>query len=136
MFVRIIDFDRDAGPPEQRRLADLPGRVVVGDPHHTATTLFNNPSGDFTAGTWTSTPGKWHAFTERDEFCYIVSGHVRLIAEDGYVQTFKSGDAFLIPNGFRGYWEVVETTTKHYVIRSYAGAPDVVDQRSTSPEMN
>ena len=71
------------------------------------------------AGTWTSTPGKWHAFTDRDEFCTIVSGLVRLIAEDGQAQTFQTGDAFLIPNGFRGYWDVVETTTKHFVIRQY-----------------
>ena len=26
---------------------------------------------------------------------------------------FKTGDAFLIPNGFEGTWEVVETTKKH-----------------------
>jgi uncharacterized cupin superfamily protein len=45
---------------------------------------------------------------------------VRLIAEDGSAQTFRTGDAFLIPNGFRGYWDVIETTTKHFVIRSYA----------------
>ena len=32
---------------------------------------------------------------------------------------FRTGDAFLIPDGFRGYWEVIETTTKHFVIRSY-----------------
>ena len=67
----------------------------------------------------TSTPGKWHAFTDRDEFCTIVSGHCRLISVTGEVQDYRSGDAFLIPNGFRGYWEVVETTTKHFVIRHY-----------------
>lgn len=122
MSVHIIDFAHDAGLPEQRRLSDQPGRVVAGDPHHTATTLYDNAAGDFTAGTWTSTPGKWHAFADRDEFCYIVSGHVRLVTEDGQVQSFKSGDAFLIPNGFRGFWEVVETTTKHYVIRTYTNA--------------
>lgn len=119
MSVQVIDFSRDAGLLEQRRLADLPRRVLAGDPHHSAATLFDNASGDFTAGIWTSTPGKWHAFTDRDEFCYIVSGHVQLIAEDGCTQTFKTGDAFLIPNGFRGYWVVVETTTKYYVIRHY-----------------
>lgn len=122
MTTRVIDFARDGGSIERRRLADLPGRVVEGDPRHESTTLFENAAGDVIAGTWTSTPGKWHAFTDRDEFCCIVSGHVRLIAEDGNVQTFKTGDAFLIPNGFRGFWEVVETTTKHFVIRSYESA--------------
>jgi uncharacterized cupin superfamily protein len=71
------------------------------------------------AGTWTSTSGKWHAFIERDEFCVILAGHCRLIGEDGTVKEFRTGDSFLIPNGFRGYWDVIETTTKHFVIRDY-----------------
>lgn len=119
MTVKVIDFGKESGLREERRLADLPDRVVEGDPHHQSTTYFKNEAGDVIAGTWTSTPGKWHAFTDRDEFCYITAGHVRLIAEDGTAQTFKTGDAFLIPNGFRGYWDVLATTTKHFVIRSY-----------------
>lgn len=119
MTIKVIDFGKDSGKREERRLADLPDRVVDGDPHHQSTTFFENQTGDTIAGTWVSTPGKWHAFADRDEFCSIVSGHVRLIAEDGSAQTFRAGDAFLIPNGFRGFWEVVETTTKHFVVRSY-----------------
>ena len=120
MAVKIIDFGKDTGTTAHRRLADLPNRVVEGDPHHESTLFFESPDGKLIAGTWTSTPGKWHAFTDRDEFCYILSGHVRLIAEDGSVQSFRGGDAFLIPDGFRGYWEVIETTTKHFVIRDHA----------------
>ena len=106
----------------ERRLADLPDRVVEGDPQHVTRMFFESPDGALVAGTWTSTPGRWHAFTERDEFCMILSGHCRLIDEAGQARTFKAGDAFLIPNGFRGYWEVVETTTKHFVIRHHQGA--------------
>ena len=120
MVVKVIDFSAASDAWEARRLADLPDRVVAGDPHHQSVGRFANPSGDLIAGTWTSTPGKWHAFTDRDEFCVIISGHVRLIAADGSAQTFCTGDSFLIPNGFRGFWEVIETTTKHYVIRDYS----------------
>lgn len=119
MVIKVVDFGQEAGQSEQRRLADLPDRVVEGDPHHDTKIFFKNEAGDVVAGTWTSTPGKWHAFSERDEFCYIVSGHVRLLAQDGSAQTFKTGDAFLIPNGFQGYWDVITTTTKHFVIRNY-----------------
>ena len=119
MVIKVIDFGKDTGQRTDRRLADLPDRVVAGDPHHQSTTYFENETGDVIAGTWTSTPGRWRAFTDRDEFCFITSGHVRLIAEDGTAQTFKTGDAFLIPNGFHGEWDVIETTTKHFVIRSY-----------------
>lgn len=117
--VQVVDFQQDSGAHEARRLRDLPGRVLTGDPHHESTVFFKGAAGDFIAGTWTSTPGQWHAFTGRDEFCHIVSGHVRLIGDDGTIQSFKTGDAFLIPNGFSGRWEGVETTTKHFVIRQH-----------------
>ena len=117
--VQVIDFQRDTGAPEARRLRDLPDRVLQGDPHHSSMVLFKDAAGDVIAGSWTSTPGKWRAFTDRDEFCTIVSGHVRLIGDDGRTWSFKTGDAFLIPNGFSGCWEVVETTTKHFVIHHH-----------------
>ncbi len=116
----VIDFSGTPASQAERCLADLPDRVVDGDPQHQTALHFQSPDGTLVAGTWTSTPGKWHAFTDRDEFCMILSGHVRLIDEAGNAQTFRGGDAFLIPNGFRGYWDVIETTTKHFVIRNCA----------------
>lgn len=115
----VVDFSNYTENRSKRRLADLPDRVVEGDPNHVTDMHFTSSEDGLMAGTWTSTPGKWHAFIDRDEFCYIVSGHCRLIGEDGTAKTFKTGDAFLIPNGFRGYWDVVETTTKHFVIRNH-----------------
>lgn len=117
----VIDFADAPLDRAERRLADLPDRVVEGDPHHQTQLRFESPDGVMMAGTWTSTPGKWRAFTDRDEFCYILEGHCRLIDEDGMARTFRGGDAFLIPNGFRGYWEVIETTTKLFVIRQHGG---------------
>lgn len=116
----VIAFSDAPSQRSERRLADLPDRVVDGDPHHVTEMQFDSPDGGLIAGTWTSTPGKWHAFADRDEFCYILSGHCRLIDENGAARTFRTGDAFLIPNGFRGFWDVVETTTKHFVIRHHA----------------
>ncbi|TVU71367.1 MULTISPECIES: cupin domain-containing protein [Cobetia] len=121
MTVKVIDFQSAASVSSHRRLADLPNRVVQGDPHHETRLHFQSSDEGFIAGTWTSTPGKWHAFTQRDEFCYLILGHIRLIAEDGSAQEFRTGDAFLIPDGFKGYWEVLETTTKHFVIRDRHG---------------
>lgn len=115
--VPVIDFRDQALDINRRRLADLSDRVIDGDPCHVTETRFESPDGTLIAGTWTSTPGKWRAFTGRDEFCTILFGHVRLIDADGGAQSFRTGDAFLIPNGFRGFWEVIETTTKHFVIR-------------------
>ena len=118
----VVSFANAPLNEAEHRLADLPDRVIEGDPQHVTRMFFESPDGKLVAGTWTSTPGRWHAFTDRDEFCMILSGHCRLIDEEGQAQTFKTGDAFLIPNGFRGYWDVIETTTKHFVIRHHQDA--------------
>lgn len=117
--MNIVDFAQPAADISQRRLADLPDRVVDGDPHHETQVHFRSPDGVVLAGTWTSTPGKWRAFTDRDEYCHIISGHCALISETGERWEFRAGQSFLIPNGFRGYWEILDTTTKHFVIREH-----------------
>ncbi|NOD99773.1 DUF861 domain-containing protein [Ruegeria sp. HKCCD6228] len=120
MTTQVLNLFDEPATRSERRLADLPDRVVGGDPHHKIGMHFTSPDGQLSAGIWTSTPGKWHAFTDKDEYCYIVKGHCALIHEDGTRQDFRTGASFLIPNGFRGYWEVVEETTKHFVIRDCA----------------
>jgi uncharacterized cupin superfamily protein len=41
-----------------------------------------------------------------------------VIAEDGgEARTVGAGDSFVLRPGFKGTWEVVETTRKEYVIR-------------------
>jgi uncharacterized cupin superfamily protein len=117
---KVVDFSAEPESKESRRLADLPDRVVAGDPHHEIAMHYTSPGDKIRAGTWVSTPGKWLAFADRDEFCMILSGHVILESEDGTEQIFRTGDAFLIPNGFRGWWNVIETTTKHFVIHNYS----------------
>lgn len=116
--MNIVEFDKTV-PETHRRLADLPDRVIAGDPHHATQMRYVSADGVLKTGTWTSTPGKWRVFANRDEFCFIISGHVALIDEDGGTRTFKAGDSFLIPNGFSGFWHVIETTQKHFVIREY-----------------
>ncbi|MEP2030582.1 MAG: cupin domain-containing protein [Paracoccaceae bacterium] len=120
MKLSVINFAQNEGTTAKRRLTDLPDRVVEGDPKHVTISHFISADGSLLAGTWTSTPGKWIAFADRDEFCYIISGHCQLITDAGEIQDFRAGDAFLIPNGFTGFWNVIETTTKHYVIRDYS----------------
>lgn len=114
--VAVIRFPATMAHPAKRRLADLPDRVVDGDPHHTSEMRHESADGAFQCGTWTSTPGRWRAFGDRDEFCTLLEGRAVLIATSGERQEFGPGDSFLIPNGFEGFWEVSETATKHFVI--------------------
>ena len=121
MATHVIDLTNDTpASNSERRLADLPDRVVDGDPHHKVGMHFTSPDNGLSVGVWTSTPGKWHAFHDKDEYCYIISGHCALIHEDGTRREFRAGSSFFIPDGFRGYWEVIETTVKHFVIRNTA----------------
>lgn len=38
-------------------------------------------------------------------------------SKDGTVKDFRAGDSVIIPNGFEGHWDVVETTKKHFLVR-------------------
>lgn len=115
--VSIISF---AGEPLRvQNSAPDPAQVLKGSPQNTTRLFFANGEGNFVTGTWESTPGTWRAGSGKDEFCYLIKGHARLIGDSGEVWEFRAGDAFVIPNGFSGYWEIVEHTIKHYAIIKY-----------------
>lgn len=91
-------------------------RVIAGEPVQDTWLEFADESTGFYVGRWRCTPGKWRiAYTEQ-EYCLLLSGVSVLTDEDGHATTVRAGDAFVIPAGFRGTWEVLETTTKRFVI--------------------
>ncbi len=56
-------------------------------------------------------------FAEREpEFCQVLAGRSILRDANGEERELSAGDNFVIPSGFTGEWEVVETTRKIYVI--------------------
>ena len=107
--VSIAGIEPETGKPEE-------GRLISGDPRFRTWNLEEAGNGLF-AGVWEATPGKWRIEYSEWEYCRILSG-VSVIAEDGgESRTVKAGDSFVIRPGFKGTWEVVETTRKEYVIR-------------------
>ncbi len=109
---RIRRFDRDLPPGEAGR----PSHVLAGDPTTMVQNLYSGAGNRLFAGFWESTPGKWQISYSEHEFCMLLQGRVVLTAEDGAVERFGPGDAFVIPAGFRGSWETVEPVRKLYVI--------------------
>ncbi len=102
----------NAAPEVSRPAAD---KVLAGDPVHTAWNIEDRDV--LYAGIWESTPGKWRVSYDEWEFCHILSG-VSVIGEDGGVETrVSAGDSFVLRPGFKGTWEVIETTRKEYVIK-------------------
>jgi uncharacterized protein len=99
--------------PEVDRPA--PDRVIAGDPVFTSWTLEDRDG--LYCGIWESTPGAWRVSYDEWEYCRILSGVSILTEEGGAPVTLRAGDSFVLRPGFRGVWEVVETTRKDFVIR-------------------
>jgi uncharacterized cupin superfamily protein len=97
-------------PREERRLA--------GNPRRTTWNHFTNASGEVNAGVWACEKGSWriHFAPNKDEYFYVLEGRCRVIDEQGHAAEAGPGDALVIPAGFKGVFEVVEPTRKHYVI--------------------
>ena len=77
---------------------------------------FTDSTGGFFSGIWESTPGKWSCDYSKSEFVYLISGRARLTDADGHGETFGPGSAFVIPAGFKGSWETLESLKKYYAI--------------------
>jgi uncharacterized protein len=94
------------------------GKVIAGDPVHSTWNL--HAQGGLFCGIWQSTPGAWRVRYDEWEYVNILSGHSVLHGVDGSRTDLRAGDRYIIPQGFEGVWEVVETTTKDYVIQTFA----------------
>ncbi|TKT76677.1 cupin domain-containing protein [Aquamicrobium sp. LC103] len=92
------------------------GRIISGDPRF-RTWNVEEAEGGLYAGIWEATPGKWRIEYEEWEFCHILSGVSVIAEEGGDARTVRAGDSFILRPGFKGSWEVIETTRKEYVIR-------------------
>ena len=114
MQLQYVPIDTTAVEPEQGSPAEE--RLISGEPRFTTWNLDEAPGGIY-AGVWEATPGKWRIEYDEWEFCHILTG-VSVISEDGgETRTVTAGDSFILKPGFKGSWEVLETTRKEYVIR-------------------
>jgi uncharacterized cupin superfamily protein len=104
------------GPVNIEQSAPAADRLLSGNPQQTIANYFTDPSNQFFVGKWTSTPGKWRVRYTEHEFCLITYGQALIRGDDGTVHSFGAGDAFVVPAGFSGTWEVVSDCTKIYVI--------------------
>lgn len=92
-----------------------PSKVISGNPEFTTWNV-EEVDGLF-CGIWRSTPGKWRISYDEWEYCRIIEGRSIITEDGGAAHEIKAGDSFMLRPGFQGTWEVIETTTKDYVIR-------------------
>ena len=91
-------------------------RIIAGSPKFRTWNL-DEAEGGIYCGIWEATPGKWHVSYEEWEYFHILEGHSILTEEGGEPIHLKAGGRLIVKPGFKGTWEVVETTRKDYVIR-------------------
>jgi uncharacterized cupin superfamily protein len=110
----IVDFARST--PERNVSRPSPDRLLAGQPEQVTQNFFSDATGQFFAGTWESSPGRWQVRYTENEFCHITRGRVRIEDAQGVTREFATGDSFVIPAGFEGIWQVLEPMSKLYVI--------------------
>jgi uncharacterized protein len=111
--MKIVDFAQALAGEPAITAADV---LIAGAPRQVVTNYFTDTTQQFFAGRWTSTPGKWRIRYTESEFCCLTKGRVALENGAGQRWEFAPGDAFVVPAGFEGTWEVLEECTKFYAI--------------------
>ena len=113
----------NAAQPEVSYDRPRPDRLVRGNPLRSTREFFSAPQGDLSCGTWTCEPGAWNiAFPAgKDEFFCVINGRLRISDDQGMAAEFGPGDACVIPQGFVGTFEVLETVSKYYVVLERSG---------------
>ncbi|MDO1581808.1 cupin domain-containing protein [Rhizobium oryzicola] len=111
---RQLSFDLSTITPEEG--APAPDRLISGDPRFTTWNI-EEAEGGLYAGVWQSTPGKWRMSYDEWEYFHILEGYSIVTEDGGEPVHLRAGDRLILRPGFKGSWEVVETTRKDYVIR-------------------
>ncbi len=110
----------EAVPPEEYRLPAE--KLLSGNPLQTVWMHYSDPTRQFFVGIWRSEPGKWRIAYTEEEYCHMLEGCSVITDALGQAFTVRAGDSFVVPRGFIGTWEVLETTTKRFVIHEPAAA--------------
>ncbi|MGJ8626265.1 MAG: cupin domain-containing protein [Sulfitobacter sp.] len=112
MTKTIIHLTPTGDVEQGRPAAD---RLISGNPEFTTWNI--EDADGLYCGIWQSTSGKWRISYDEWEYFHILSG-TSVITQDGAAPvTLAAGDSYILRPGFTGTWEVLETTTKDYVIR-------------------
>ena len=89
--------------------------AIHGDPKTASGRLYH--AGPTTVGCWACTPGSFFVDHLPKTECFIVlDGTFVLSDENGIGQRCSAGDTVVLPKGWSGYWDVIETSRKLWVV--------------------
>ncbi|HEX6397836.1 MAG TPA: cupin domain-containing protein [Steroidobacteraceae bacterium] len=109
----LIDF---RSVQDGETTAPAADRILEGSPRQVICNYFSDHTQQFHSGRWSSTRGKWRIRYTESEFCCLTRGRVALENQAGERWEFGIGEAFVVPAGFEGTWEVIEDCTKFYAL--------------------
>ncbi|HEY8566933.1 MAG TPA: cupin domain-containing protein [Beijerinckiaceae bacterium] len=95
-----------------------PSACPVPEAMTAATKPYADPTGAFSAGVWRSKPNRIEVRYTKDEFCLLLEGEVHLTDAAGRTEIYRPGDAFVVPAGFVGTWDMPVPVTKYYVLHA------------------
>jgi hypothetical protein len=116
----IIRFDQPAGAGVVDH--PRPDRLEQGSPRRETWALYESGDGvttaGVTAGIWACEVGRWRIVfpAGKDEYFFVLEGHVRLHDRDGGFVDVRQGEGAVIPGGFEGAFEVLAPVRKHFVV--------------------
>ena len=103
-------------PDEASRAPVAAERLVSGQPQQAVGNAYSTQDERFHCGVWEGGVGAWRVQYTEHEFSHLLSGRVRLRGDDGSEVLLEAGQSFVVPAGFTGLWEVLETARKLYAI--------------------
>ena len=113
MSSAIVRLDAHVDPEVSEPPAE---RLLAGAPELAVRNFFADATQQFFAGRWSATRGKWRVRYTENELCVMTAGRVIIESDAGERLSFRAGEAFVVPAGFSGTWEVVEDCSKIYAI--------------------
>ena len=113
----VQSFCFGAPQGEGTLLSLSPERLLRGQPERRDWPVFERADGKVSTGIWSGTAGAWRIDfpAGQFEFFHVLSGIGAIVPDEGERKPFGPGDAVMVPEGFRGVFEVTEKVTKQYM---------------------
>ncbi|MEZ5776428.1 MAG: cupin domain-containing protein [Hyphomicrobiaceae bacterium] len=94
-----------------------PALIVSGKPVWHDLLAYEDPTGQFTVGLWSTTPYERRVIPfPRHEMMHILEGEVTISDGEGRAETFKAGDTLFVPQGAMLGWRNDKPVKKIYCI--------------------
>lgn len=114
--IRVVVRPYSSFAPQHLQSQGVRTDASHGSPSTASCTIYN--VGPTQVGCWTCTPGSFPVVDRANTECFHVLEGVFFLtnAADGTAQRCQAGDTVVLPKGWSGYWDVIETVRKLWVV--------------------